>query len=67
MGALDDDELALERTNEWNLPADAEGFRAWCRENGITVEEFMDLPAWNNAPPGLRLAIMGLDSAPAGG
>ncbi len=57
MSALEDDELAFERTNEWNLPTDPEGFLAWLAGTGVDLETFKTYPAWANAPAGLRAAL----------
>lgn len=39
---------------EWNLPLEREGFLAWLRSAGVTLEEFKTYPAWLNAPESLK-------------
>lgn len=57
MSALDDDELQLEPTGEWNLPTEKDEFLAWLASAGLTLAEFMDLPAWRLAPPDLVASL----------
>lgn len=38
---------------EWNLPLDRDGFLAWLRGAGLSLEEFKQMPAWQNAPASL--------------
>jgi len=56
--ALEGDELALQATDEWNLPTDRAGFLAWLEQAGVSLDDFRAYPAWRNAPPDLKAALL---------
>jgi hypothetical protein len=53
-------------TQDWALPTDPAGFKAWLFERGITFEEFRTYPGWLNAPAPLRSAMEEADSTGGG-
>lgn len=54
MTTLQDDVPDLRPVDEWNLPLSPEGFRAWLRAAGLTLDEFLELPAAEHMPSALR-------------
>jgi hypothetical protein len=58
LSALQGDELALQVTDEWNLPTDRVGFLAWLEQAGVSLDDFRTYPAWRNAPPDLQAALV---------
>lgn len=47
-------EPSFRDTGEWHLPADEQGFLDWLQQHDMTLSEFQQLPAWNNAPAALK-------------